>query len=122
MKNVLGSPTDFCFAIVLRCSPSNQRGLGYSEGGTILPVAGECVNSECVNRAYKNIFFLLLQFSFNTHYVIASFRLKRNQSSLSSPLLLIELCKKRKELAWERWCKQGREEWGFQILCWSFDP
>lgn len=27
VKNVLGSPTDFCFAIVLRCRPSN-RGRG----------------------------------------------------------------------------------------------
>lgn len=85
-------------------------------------MADKCVNRECVDRAYKNIFFLLLQFSFNTHYVISSFRLGEKALKSFFSLLLIELFKKRKEPAWDRWRKQGWEACGFQILHWSFDP
>lgn len=77
MKNVLGSPVDFCFALVLS-GPSNRERVCDIKEGTCPPVANECVNG-----AQKNIFFLLWQCSFNTHYVTASFRHKRKGSSPS---------------------------------------
>lgn len=116
VKNVLGIPTGFCFAIVLRCSPFNQRGLGYSEGGTFPPVAGECVNSQCVSRAYKNIFFFVVVVFIQ--HSLCNCQLQAQEKAVKSffSLLLIELCMKRKERVWGRWCKRSGKR-GFSRYC-----